>query len=178
MANRYSNRAVLIVTGILISFVPFGYMLSSNIYEILIVRIFDGFAWAGFDLILFNYLIGITPSEGRPSYVANHTLISGVGSITAALAGGWLAMGFAGSTFLIFSGLQILFLLSFVLRLGTITFLFKIKDVDVKSPDFSLSFILWRMVAVEPVRGIKNFRDIILGRHDTRFAKGKYEFRT
>jgi len=156
LADRYGNRRIMFVCGILISFVPFGYMLSSNIAHLLIVKIFDGFAWAGFDIVVFNFLLDITPSKKRPGYVANYTFVTGIGSVIGAIFGAYLAQTYSNSFFIGLYGLQIVFFISFILRMASISILSNVKEVGTKETDVvPVRYIIWEAAAVEPGRDIR-----------------------
>jgi SepF-like predicted cell division protein (DUF552 family) len=152
--DRFSNRKILLITGILMCFVPLGYMLSTDVWGILIVKIYDGFVWGGFDLVVFNYLLAVTPSEKRPGFVANHNFMTGAGTVLGALFGAILVDYFQSSGFLIFFGLQIVFAISVVLRLSSMVFLPKIAEVEVKECA-PLRYVFWQTVAVGPARGLE-----------------------
>jgi len=141
----------------LICFIPFGYMLSSGIAHLIIVKVFEGFAWGAFDLVCFNYLLAVTPSEKRPGYVANHNVIIGMGTVLGALSGGLMAQGLQSSEFLFLHGLQIVFFISFFLRLLSVGLLAGISDAGIKEIDKApVRYVFWETVAVGPSKGIEH----------------------
>ena len=155
--DRFGSRKILVVTGFSACFTPFFWLFASSIPEVALVRIFDGFIWAGLDQVVFNYLLDITPTSKRPQYVANSNFFSGWGTILGAIAGGFMAQAFEGSSFGLFHGLQILFLVSFVLRVLVLTILVKIREIDVRNSLLvPLRYVFWQSVAVEPAHGMKN----------------------
>lgn len=156
LADRHGNRKVMLICGILISFVPFGYMLSSNLAHLFIVGIFNGFAWAGFDNGVFNFLLDITPSNKRPGYVANYTILIGMGAVAGDLVGAYLAQTSDKLFLLGFYGLQVVFLVSFVLRMAVLPMLSKIKEVEVRQTEVApVRYIIWEAAAIEPAKDIK-----------------------
>ena len=158
MNDRFGSRTILVITGILAILTPFLMIFTTDAVEVALVFIIDGFIWAGFDLVTFNYLLDIIPAEKRPQYVANHSFFVGLGVFFGALTGGLLATVFEGQTFLLLSGLKIVFLTSFVLRLFILPLLFKIPSVDVKQTEVvPVRYIFWNTVAVEPAREIMQF---------------------
>ncbi len=155
--DKFGSRNILIITGFFAIFTPFGWLFVSNAWHILLVKIFDGFIWAGFDQVVFNYLLDITPADKRPQYIANHSFFAGLGVILGAVTGGLLSEALQGSTFLWFAGLQIVFLISFVLRIIAAGLLAKIKDADIRqSQVMPVRYVFWRTMAVEPATGLKN----------------------
>ncbi len=155
--DRFGSRKILIISGMLICFIPFGYMLSSGIAHLIIVKVFEGFAWGAFDLVCFNYLLAVTPSEKRPGYVANHNVIIGMGTVLGALSGGLMAQGLQSSEFLFLQGLQIVFFISFFLRLLSVGLLAGISDAGMKEIDRApVRYVFWETVAVGPSKGIEH----------------------
>jgi len=154
--DKYGSRKILVICGIFACFTPLGWTLVSDVSSIALLKIFDGLVWSGFDTVIFNYLLDITPAGKRPQYVANHNVVTGIGVILGTAAGGLLAEMWASSSFTWLHGLQILFMTSFILRLLCLSFLPKISEVTIKQSDVPVSYVFWQAVAVEPARGLLN----------------------
>ncbi len=155
--DRFGSRKVLVVTGVFACFTPFFFLFASNIHEIALVKIFDGFIWAGFDLVVFNYLLDITPASKRPQYVANHNFFVGLGITMGGLTGALLAEQITSMSFGIWTGIQLIFLISFVIRLFVVLLLPRIREIDVRrSRLVPVRYVFWHAIAVEPVHGVKN----------------------
>ncbi len=152
--DRFGSRKTFIITGIFACFVPVGYMFATNVFMIAAVKIYDGVIFSGFDSIWFNYLLDTTPAGKRPQYVANHNFFSGFGVIFGAFIGGILAMGLSGSVFLIFKGLQILFLISFVLRLFSLLILPKLEEIYTKQTEIVPLRYVFFETTINPAREI------------------------
>ncbi len=155
--DRFGSRKILIITGILGCFVPFGWMLASSLLHVFIIKIYDGLVFSGFELVIFNYLLEVTPAKNRPKYVAAHNFFTGIGTVLGDIFGALLVVVFEGSGFFLLAGLQVVFLASFVLRLSCLSFFVLIKNIDVKQSDLvPVRYVFWQAVAVEPARGIKH----------------------
>lgn len=155
--DRFGSRKILIICGILACFVPFGWVLVSNVAHVLIVKIFDGVIFSGFDLVVFNYLLEVSPAKTRPKYVAAHNFFTGIGTVLGDLFGAMLVVVFEGGGFFLLAGLQIVFLASFALRLASCSLLLVIKNIDVKQSDVvPVRYVFWQALAVEPARGIRH----------------------
>jgi MFS family permease len=155
--DKFGSRKILIVTGFFACFIPLGWMLSTNVWHVLIIKILDGFIFAGFDQVVFNYLLDVTPANKRAEYVANNNFLVGIGVIFGALIGGILAQTLHGTTFFWLVGLQILFLIGFLLRLVSLVLLPKIREIDVKQTAvMPVKYVFWKTMAVEPATGIRN----------------------
>jgi MFS family permease len=155
--DRFGNRKILIIAGFLGCFVPFGWMLVSNVWHVLIIKIYDGVIFAGFDLVVFNYLLEVAPAKSRPKYIAAHNFFTGFGTVFGDLAGALLALMLGNASFFLLAGLQLVFLASFLLRLSCLSFLFVIKNIEVKQNKLvPVRYVFWQAIAVEPARGIRH----------------------
>lgn len=155
--DRYGSRSVLLIVGVLACFTPFLWLFVGNAWHILLVKIFDGFVWGGFNQVAFNYLLDVTPANKRAEYVANHNVFTGAGIIAGTFVGGIMAQNFHGASFGWLAGLQILFLLSFILRLATLALLAKVREPEVRQSEvLPVRYVMWQTMAVEPAAGIKH----------------------
>ncbi|MFH0832964.1 MAG: MFS transporter [Candidatus Aenigmatarchaeota archaeon] len=150
LSDRFGNKKIVAANGILVCFVPFLYLFVSSPWHILGVEVFSSFAWSGFDMATFNFMLALTPQGKRSQYIANHRFFIGIGAIAGALLGGIAAESLKNSSFLFWHGLQLIFLLSFVLRVASLAFITKMPGVE-KKP---VEYFLYRSIAIEPVRSI------------------------
>jgi len=154
LCDKVGDRKIMVVTGILICFVPFFYLFVTNPYEIVFVGMFSGFAWAGFGITTFNFMLAASPAEKRAEYTANFSFFTGLGVVFGSLAGGVLAVLAQGNVLLWMQGLQIVFLISFLARIGCLAILPKLKETRIEERGPPVAEIFWRTVAVRPVRGV------------------------
>jgi len=156
LSDKIGDRIVMTACNILIVFYPFFWLFARNQYHLMLIGIFSGFAWSGFDLSSFNYLLDVTPPEKRPIYISNYKMLHGISLFLGPLIGGFLAQLFSNSTFLWFSGLQILFFLSFILRGVFSSYsLPRMKEARIKATEvLPIRHIFLKVVAVYPARGI------------------------
>jgi MFS family permease len=82
--------------------------------------ILGGVAWSGCNLALFNLMLGVCPSDRRPTYIALHTSLINVtafaGPLLGAAMAGWL-------------GLRPIFVISGALRLaGLLLFVWLLRE--------------------------------------------------
>lgn len=156
LSDKYGEKKILAVTGILAALVPFVWLFVYSPVAVVLAESFSGFAWAGFDMVAFNFVLAATPAEKRTSYVANHTFFRGIAVVGGTLAGGMIAQNIVHSTFLWLGGLQLLFLISLVLRLLSLSLITKVRDAAFRDDTSSVRYILWQAVAVEPAKGISH----------------------
>lgn len=167
LSDRFGDRTIMSLCNILIIFYPFFFLFATNPYQLILISIFSGIAWSGFDLTTFNYLLDITPPEKRPSYIANYKLIVGISLFFGPLIGGFLSQYFSNITFFWLSGLQILFLLSFILRgFATAYGIPKLKEVRARKI-LPVRDVFLKAFAVYPMRGIT---------HELFYAQQKFEY--
>jgi MFS family permease len=157
LSDRFGSRKILVICGVLGSFVPLGWMFVTSAWQILILKIYDGFIFSGFELVVFNFVLDLTPAKNSPKYIAAHNFSAGMGEVFGCVAGGFLAHVFENSQFLWLFGLQVVFFASFIVRALSLLVLPMIKDINIRQGEIApVRYVFWQAVAVEPVRGIKN----------------------
>jgi MFS family permease len=154
--DRFGSRKIFIVCAFLGVFVPFWWMWVSGPVSAAIVQIYDGLIFSGIDLVAFNYLLDVTPAERRPQYVANYNFFIGIGAMFGGLTGAFLATVVEGQTFLLFGGLQLIFMASFLLRLCGLSLLPKVSEIRVSQLSVPVRYVFWQAVAVEPMKGVSH----------------------
>jgi len=175
LSDRFGDRTIMTLCNILIVFYPFFFLFVTNPFQLILISIFSGIVWSGFDLTTFNYLLDVTPPEKRPSYIANYKFIVGISLFLGPLIGGLLSQCFVNMTILWLSGLQIIFLLSFILRGITTAYgIPKLKEVRAKRV-LPVSNVFLKAFAVYPVRGITH--ELFYIQHRFRYFERKIEKR-
>jgi MFS family permease len=156
LIDKFGSRRILIVCGLLTCFIPFGWMLASNLWQVILVKIYDGLVFSGFELVIFNYLLEVVPEKNSQNYIATHNFTIGFGSVAGNLIGGFLAQAMGSAVFLWMAGLQVLFLGSFLLRLSCFSALMFTKDESKKElKTVSTRYVFWDAVAFGPINAMK-----------------------
>jgi len=169
-ADKFGNLKVMKITSILTPLIPFFWLLtiflkSSNAFFILgyliLVELFSGFAWAGFNLSSGNFIYDAVTRQKMAFCVTYFNIINSTGTFFGALIGGIIASLY-GSLF----GINILifiFFISGVLRfLVVIIMQGSIKEVRTV-PDFKIKHHLkeklklnkvsiFRYIGFKPIR--------------------------
>ena len=167
LADKYGDRPLMAICGLLISVYPALWLFIRAPWQIIPAAMLSGFAWAGSDLTTFNYMLDVTHPEHRPVHISNFKSISTMGIVVGALAGGIAGSLLQNTSLLWFSGLQIVFLISFVLRSSSILlFVHRLKEARVKK-HYHIRKLFWKIVAVYPVRGIMHDFSVALHLMDT-----------
>ena len=154
LSDKFGDRTIMSLCNVLIVFYPLFFIFARNPFHLILISIFSGVSWSGFNLATFNYLLDVTPSEERPSYIANYKVSVGVALFSGPLIGGLLSQYLSGITLFWLNSLQILFLLSFILRCAVTAYgLPRLKEVRAKKI-LPVSDVFLKVFAVYPIRGI------------------------
>jgi MFS family permease len=156
-SDRFGNRMVLKITGLLLPALPILWLFTTNFYFILLIQVFSGFVWAGFSLSVAIFIFDAVSPEKRAPCIAVYSTLNGLGIFFGALTGGLFASQFPSSitlfhtTYHLTSNLMFLFLISGSLRLLVyLTFLPGIQEVrEVEAFSLRRAFYknLWSMAS-------------------------------
>ena len=116
LADRFGNRALLLLVGILVAVTPLFWLVTgANAVSIWLwlplLHIVGGGTWAAIDLCNNNIQLGIAPVKHQAAYFAVAAAIAGVSGALGTTAGGYLAQ------FANYGGIPGLFALSSGVRL-------------------------------------------------------------
>jgi len=155
-ADIVGNIKVIRLTSFFIPIIPVLWLFSQNIAYLIIIQIFGGYVWAGYNLSVFNFVYDAVMPEKRTRCVSYFNVINGTAICCGALLGGLLAKNLPP---ILGHRLLTLFLLSGVLRAAfSMVMLPMIKEVrhveHIKSIDLFFSVIRLRPIEVEGERDI------------------------
>lgn len=156
LADKYGDRNVMAVCSLFASMVPLLFVFSQNIPMLIFANAFSGFAWAGLDLVTFNFLLDSSPPLKRPLFISNYQFFDGLAVAAGSMAGSVLISAF-GSGFLWFSGIASIFIIASLMRGACALFLIpRIKEERVKSGRSlpARDVIIMYAVSLYPSRGI------------------------
>lgn len=165
ISDIFGNRVILKICGLLIPLLPFLWLISENFYYLLVVQAFGGFIWAGFTLSASNYLYDLIPQNKRATWMAAHNVLAGTGVFFGALLGGWLGTVMPDHYTLLHieismrSTLYNVFIISFLLRLATMSFFIPRIIETRKVRRMPLRHLIFRVIAFHPLTGL-NFEVI------------------
>jgi len=126
-ADKVGNLKVMKIVSFAIPFVPLLWLVSHNVFYLVLVQLFSGVCWAGFDLCSGNFIYEAAPLGKRLKYIAYHKALT-----TLFMAGGALIGAYLLGVVRPVLGYNILalFVLSGVLRLAVAMVMFpKLKEV-------------------------------------------------
>jgi len=150
-ADQVGNARVLKMSSFLIPLIPFLWLFSANFWWLIVVELFAGFVWSGFNLCSVNFIFDAVAPEKRVRCLGYFNLINGIGVFAGALVGGYLAehlprvMG---------SRLFLLFLFSGILRyLSHFLLSEQFKEVRGTTRQVSSAELFFSVVGMKPIQG-------------------------
>lgn len=178
LGDQFGNKRVLTITGFLLPVIPLLWLTTTHFYLILAIQVFGGMIWAGFSLSMGNFIFDTVSPAKRAQCIAIYNSGNAVGIFLGASLGGnlsrWIPriIEVGPFHFSLVSNLQILFLLSAILRfVVSARFLPSISEArDVKPFETREFFIA--IAQMRPISGFK-FHLFTLGRGRGSLLRGK-----
>jgi len=153
-SDRAGTAKVIKTTMLLVPLVPIAWLISGNIYWIILVQVFSGFAWAGFGLASTIFIFDASPQNDRTRYIALFNAMSFGGVFLGALVGGMvtpLLPQIKHSQFLT------IFLISGVARMMVgIILLPRISEAR-NVPEISTRRLLFEGLGLTKIRGLQRY---------------------
>lgn len=122
LSDRFGTKKILNICGIAVAVSPIMWLLSAELWWILVIQLYSGFVWAGFNLASTNFMFDAVTPPKRARCAAYQALVNGAFVVAGSLLGGFTAdaltaLGrFSVGGVEVTSPLLILFLISAVLR--------------------------------------------------------------
>lgn len=154
MIDKYGNRTALIATSFAVPFVPLLWLLSSDFWALALFQAFSGFAWAGYNLSVFNTALSMVSRELRLSFISKYNAANMLASAAGAFCGGAFLATFRGFSLFGFSDILLVMLISGIMRL-VIALAFApriVRSRDIANKTIDRSMII-KLVAVYPTQG-------------------------
>lgn len=89
-SDKRGNRAVLVLTGVLIPILPLLWVFARAPYHVYMINTASGVLWAGYNLASFNMLLELSPLEEREAAVALYQSAVAASAVLGPLVGGLL----------------------------------------------------------------------------------------
>lgn len=161
LSDRYGDRNVIMICALFASLVPLIFVFSRSVPLLILADIFSGFAWAGLDLAVFNFLLDSSPSLKRPLFISNYQFFDGLAVAAGSMVGGALIY-FLGTGFFWFSAIAVVFLLSSALRgIFSVLLVPRIREERIKRKILPARDVFKHAVVLYPVRGISHEIDYV-----------------
>lgn len=168
-ADVVGNARVLKTTSLLVPLIPILWIFAPNVQTLILIELFAGFVWGGFNLCAVNFIFDAVSPGKRVRCLSYFSLFNGV----AIFAGSWLGGFLVGRLPPVFgSSLLSLFLLSGVGRMAA-HFLLSGKFKEVRSetrPVRSLD-LFFSVVGLRPLIGRAEDINSLTLKSDIHFGK-------
>ena len=156
LIDTIGSKPLLTICSIGGGLIPLMWVLTSptNWSILWVAHLLNGLAWSGIGLASSQLLISTAPREGASMYFAVFAAITGIAGTISPLIGGALAGVFTSLTLKVgdisLSGLQILFIVTGILRLSSLTLL---KPVP-SAKDMSLGEMMAKFKDLAPLQSL------------------------
>lgn len=149
-SDSYGTIKVLSLTGFLMPLVPLLWLFSKDVLYLIIIQVYSGFVWAGFEISSSNFIFDTTSPQKRATCVAYYNVLNGAGIFLGAMLGGLIIK----YNHLFWSKYLLVFLMSSVLRsIASFVFIPKIKEVrEVKHIPYHK--LLLNVITTMPTMGL------------------------
>lgn len=163
LTDKYGNYRILTATAIFLPIIPVGFVVFQSAPYLILVQIFSGFVWAGFNLSTANFIYDAVRKENISKIIAYFNTLNNIAAFCGSLTGGALTRvtrhfviaGFAEGNY------ELIFSLSAFLRIIIIMIFIRgfkeVREVE-KSPGFEHFYIY------QPVTNIINRFGSLTGR--------------
>ncbi|MEM5799090.1 MAG: MFS transporter [Candidatus Aenigmatarchaeota archaeon] len=141
----YGNRKIMTLTAFFITLIPLLWMFSKNFIYLIIIELFSGFVWAGFNLSIFSFVFYSTSPEKRSIAYSYYNILLGISIFLGTMTGSLIIEKVKLFDIPIFN----VFLISTIMRfLSVYLFISKIKE-PLKKKDISYSKLFFSASFVE-----------------------------
>ncbi len=153
ITDKYGDKPVAIISTFMTSLIPLTYFFitPSNTWLIIPAQIITGLAWAGVDLSVFNLMLDKSDVKRRSLDIAEYNTLISIPMIFGPIIGGYIADNIT----IIYSGIPLLFLITFALRLLSSLTLFKITETRIKK-QYTINTVFRHMIAFHPIKEIEH----------------------
>lgn len=125
-SDRYGTKRTLSLASFLMPLTPLLWLYSKDFSYLILIQMYSGFVWAGFEITSFNFIFDTTSPEKRATCVAYYNVLNGIAIILGALIGGLIVR----YNHVFWSKYLLVFLISGILRYKiSIIFIPKLKEV-------------------------------------------------
>ncbi|MFA6356711.1 MAG: MFS transporter [Candidatus Omnitrophota bacterium] len=91
-ADVVGNMKIIRLASFFIPLIPVLWLFGHSVAYLIIIQVFSGFVWAGYNLSIFNFVYDAVMPEKRTRCVAYLNVINGTSICAGALLGGFLAV--------------------------------------------------------------------------------------
>ncbi len=152
LIDKKGTKIVLYITGMMTPLIPLFWLISNNFYYLIMVEMFSGASWAGFNLSSSNFIFDTVRPENRVRCVSYFKFFDGIATVIGAFLGGLLIPHLPAWVFI--SSIPILFLISGILRLiSSVVMLPTLKEARFIEMEVGHSFFK-KYLTIRPTEGL------------------------
>lgn len=159
LVDRFGTKKILNLCGLGVSLVPVLWLFSSQLGYLMLIQVYGGFVWAGFNLAAGNFIFDAVSPPKRARCVAYYGLVNGLFVFVGSTAGGIVAdhlptvYRLGPWTWTPAFTLPVIFLISGCMRLlAAALFLRKFKEVRPVEP-IGHRELIFRVSHLRPIAG-------------------------
>ncbi|MBN8548151.1 MAG: MFS transporter [Deltaproteobacteria bacterium] len=122
ISDQFGNKKILNICGYGVALSPLMWVFGSSLWYLLLIQVYAGFVWAGFNLAAANFMFDAVTPPKRARCVAYQAMVNGAFVLVGSLLGGYLgdhlpaSVTFAGFQWTPPSGLVFVFVISGLVR--------------------------------------------------------------
>jgi MFS family permease len=134
LADKYGNYRILLITAVSLPIVAIGWAFIKDFYLLILLQLFSGFVWAGFNLANQNYIFDSIKPENVTRISAYFISLNNIAAFAGSISGGILTLvtKLFVIPFFAANNYELIFFLSGLLRFVIIFFLIK-RFTEVRS---------------------------------------------
>ncbi len=149
-SDRFGTKKVLSLTGFLMPLSPLLWLFSHSVFYLILIQIYSGFIWAGFEISSFNFIFDTTSPQKRATCVAYYNVVNGIALLSGAVIGSIIVK--YNSAF--WSKYLLVFVISCVLRYAA-SFIFIPRLREVRPvEDIGYPRLFLKIISTMPARGL------------------------
>lgn len=162
LIDDMGSKPLLAICSVGGAIIPFIWVLATpgNWSILWLTHFLNGLAWSGIGLASSQLLMSTAPEDGASMYFAVFAAITGIAGTISPLLGGALAGVFSSLAWQVggitLSGLQLLFMLTGILRLLSLALLQPVPSAK----DMSLGEILSKARQLSPLQGLRSHQQL------------------
>lgn len=176
--DKIGSRRVMAISALLIPLIPIFWVFSIEIWWLVIVQLFSGAVWAGFNLAASSFVFDAVRPENRIRCIAYYNFYVAIGLLAGASLGSYLIHHLRDALYL--SAIPAVFVISGIMRaVMAVYFLPKLKEVrliELPLGEHSTLFSMSRIVAIRPSEG-GIFQQVIVKHKEPRVGKEEPKLR-
>ncbi|MBI2541194.1 MFS transporter [Candidatus Woesearchaeota archaeon] len=152
LIDERGTKFVLYTSGMLTPLIPFLWLFSSNFYYLILVELFAGLAWAGFNLSSSNFIFDVVKPENRVRCISYYKFFEGIAIVIGAAFGGVIISHVP--SWVLLNGILVVFMISGILRFAiSAALLPTLKEARLIEVNVEHSFFK-RYLTIRPSEGL------------------------